>query len=518
MADNNGIIINDFVGGSYQSDLISLSSRLSDNLYSEIVETNDENYTKKILRPIEGSVSAVNFGISGVGGRGLYYSSTGPGPDFQPQLYGAYNNKVYRINSDMTKVELGSLGNNSITAKFTESGGVNSHLCVCDGYNIFVAPLSASDSDIALTTITMPKLPDTDVNAQPTFLAYLGGRVIMNAANSDYFFYTDLGAINGSVNMVSAFNGDLNYQKAENISDNINALIAVNGILWVFGIRSYQIYQSQPADKFNPFIGISTAGNQIGCKAPKSVTTVNNQVFWLGSSNAGENTIFVGAGINDIQRISTNAIEREIGKYKDATDAIGQTWAFNGHTFYSITFPTADKTFVYDLATKEWHNRSTRDPLINVAHAWNYQFATLAYGKIYFSTYDGQYLTYLDDDKFTEYDGRPIVRTRISPVIISQFSNVIMNEFELECAIGTTKILQGQGSNPQVMLQVSHDGGYTWSNEKWKSLGKTGQYSNRAKWAGLGMGRLMVIKVTISDPVKIIITAAKSKYTLCNAF
>ena len=514
---NQGIISEDFIGGSFQSDLISLSSRLSDNVYPEIVETNDPAYTRKILRPIEGSVSAVNFGSIGVGGRGLYYSSTGPAPDFEPQLYGAFNNKVYRIDSGMNKYEIGSIGNNAITCKFTESGGVNSNLVVVDGYNIFVAPLSASNNDIAFQTIDLPKVPGTDINIQPTFCAFLGGRVIVNAANSDYFFYTDTYGI-GSSATTSAFNGDLNYQKAENISDNINGLIAVNGILWVFGIRSYQIYQSQPGNQFNPFIGVSTAGNQIGCKAPKSITTVNNQVFWLGSSTAGENTIFVGAGINDIQRISTNAIEIEIGKMKDATDAIGQTWAFNGHTFYAITFPTADKTFVYDLSTKEWHNRSTRDPLLNVPHLWNYQFATLAYNKIWFSTYDGQYLTYLDGDKLTEYDGRPIVRTRVSPVIISQFSNVIMNEFELECSVGSTLILSGQGSNPQAMLQISLDGGFTWSNEKWKTLGKTGQYLMRTKWAGLGMGRLIVIRIVISDPVKVIMTGAKSRYTACNAF
>src|SRR5574343_11912 len=455
MADNAGIINQNFIGGSYQTDLNSLSCQLSDNLYLEKFE-GDGGYANAILRSIEGTTSAAVFGTSGVGCRGLYWSSTGPAPYYEPQLYAAFNNKIYRVDSSMEAHLIGTVGDNSTTIKFAESGGANSMLCVADGYNIYVCPFSA-------------------------------------------------------------FNGDLNYQKAENQSDFINGLVAVNGLLWIFGPRSYQIYQVQN-DQFNPFITVDTAGSQIGCKAPKSIVTIGNQIFWLGSSNAGENVIYMGNGTSNISRISTNAIEREISKMLDSTDAIGQTWTRNGHTFYSITFPTADKTYVYDLSTATWHNRSTRDRLLNIQHLWEPQFATLAYGNIVFGTYNGQHLVYLDEDKFTEYDGRPIVRTRISPVLISNFSDVILNEFELEIGSGQTTILTGQGSNPQCMLQVSRDGGNSWGNEIWKSLGKTGQYYWRTKYLGLGKGRLFVIKVSISDPVRVIITSAKTRWTQCNIF
>lgn len=514
MADN-GIIIQNFIGGSYETDLNSLSSQLSDNLYYEKYEA-EGGYTPGILRSIEGTTSAATFGTSGVGCRGTYWSSTGPAPYYEPQLYTAFNNKVYRVDSAFNKHLIGTVGDNSTTIKFAESGGANSMLCVVDGYNMYVCPLSAADADLAFVTVNLPSIPRTDNPILPTQIAFIGGRIVINSSVSDYFFYTDLYAIGTSATL-SAFNGDLNSQKAENTSDFINGLVSVNGTMWVFGPRSYQVYQVQN-DQYNPFITVGTAGSQIGCKAPKSITTIGNQVFWLGSSNAGENVIYLGSGINDINRISTNAIEREISKMTDATDAIGQTWTRNGHTFYSITFPTADKTFVFDASTNMWHNRSTRDRLLNIQHLWEPQYATLAYGKIIFGTYNGQYLVYFDEDKFTEYDGRPIVRTRISPVLISNFSDVILNEFELEIGTGQTTILTGQGSSPQCMLQVSRDGGNTWSSEIWKSLGKTGQYYWRTKWLGLGKGRLFVIKVSISDPVKTILTSAKTRWTQCGGF
>jgi hypothetical protein len=492
-----------------------LSSQLADNLYLESYE-GPGGYVSGVLRSIEGTTSAIQFDTSGVGSRGLYWSSTGPAPYYEPQLYSCFNNKVYRVDSTYQKHLIGSLGNNSSTVKFAESGGANSMLCVVDGYNLYVCPLSAANNDLAFTTIDLPNIPGTDNPILPTQIAFLGGRIVINSSVSDFFFYTDLYAI-GTSATVSAFNGHLNFQKAENTSDFINGLIAVNGLLWIFGPRSYQVYQVQN-DQYNPFITVGTAGSQIGCKAPKSIVTINNEVFWLGSSNAGENIIYVGSGVSNLKRISNNAIEREISKMQDPTDAIAQTWSRNGHTFYSITFPSADKTFVFDLATSSWHNRSTRDKMLNIQHLWEPQFATLAYGQIVFGTYNGQHLIYLDEDKFTEYDGRPIVRTRISPVIISNFSDVILNEFELEIGVGQTNILSGQGSEPQVMLQVSRDGGNTWGNEIWKSMGKTGQYYWRTKWTGLGKGRLFTMKVSISDPVKTILTTAKTRWTPCGAF
>jgi hypothetical protein len=557
MAADNGIIVQNFIGGSYETDLNSLSCQLSDNLYLEKFEGDGGNVSS-ILRSIEGTTSAAQFDVSGVGCRGLYWSSTGPAPYYEPQLYAGFNNKVYRIDSSMQTHLIGTVGDNSTTLKFAESGGTNSHLCVVDGYNLFVCPLSASDTELAFQTISLPSIPGTEDPILPTQIAFTGGRIVLNSSVSDFFFYTDLYAINGSLgtltsasttiwtsaisyptsgsttsaitytsaisayeyttaSMLSAFNGDLNFQKAENTSDFINGLVAVNGLMWIFGPRSYQIYQVQN-EQYNPFITVDTAGSQIGCKAPKSIVTIGNNVFWLGSSNAGENVIYIGNGTSNIQRISTNAIERSISCMSDSTDAIGQTWTRNGHTFYAITFPTADKTFVYDLSTSTWHNRNTRDRLLNIQHLWEPQYATLAYGKIIFGTYNGQYLVYLDEDKFTEYDGRPIVRTRISPVIISNFSDVILNEFELEIGTGQTTILTGQGSNPQCMLQVSTDGGNTFGNEIWKSLGKTGQYYWRTKWLGFGKGRLFVLKVSISDPVKTIIMSAKTRWTECNAF
>jgi hypothetical protein len=71
---------------------------------------------------------------------------------------------------------------------------------------------------------------------------------------------------------------------------------------------------------------------------------------------------------------------------------------------------------------------------------------------------------------------------------------------DMETGVG---LQSGQGSAPQIMLQVSKDGGRTFGVEKWKSVGAVGQYKTpRAIWRRLGSARDFVFQFTLTDPVK----------------
>jgi len=68
-----------------------------------------------------------------------------------------------------------------------------------------------------------------------------------------------------------------------------------------------------------------------------------------------------------------------------------------------------------------------------------------------------------------------------------------------------------QTTNPQAMLRWSNDGGSTWSNEHWVSIGPLGKYKNRAIWRRLGWSRDRVFEVVVSDPVNAVIVSANLK-------
>src|SRR5690348_17403564 len=57
------------------------------------------------------------------------------------------------------------------------------------------------------------------------------------------------------------------------------------------------------------------------------------------------------------------------------------------------------------------------------------------------------------------------------------------------CETGVGIDGSGQGEDPQAMLRFSNDGGHTWSDEIWVSMGKIGATKVRAIWRRLGKSK-----------------------------
>lgn len=65
-----------------------------------------------------------------------------------------------------------------------------------------------------------------------------------------------------------------------------------------------------------------------------------------------------------------------------------------------------------------------------------------------------------------------------------------------------TGLAYGQGVEPYVWLQKSDDGGRTFGNERWATLGRQGVYRTRVRWNRLGAARNRVFRISMSDPVR----------------
>jgi len=69
-------------------------------------------------------------------------------------------------------------------------------------------------------------------------------------------------------------------------------------------------------------------------------------------------------------------------------------------------------------------------------------------------------------------------------------------------------IQDNQGREAYLMLRWSDDCGETWSNQLTASMGKVGEYKKRVKFFRLGQSRDRIFEISISDPVKRVITGA----------
>jgi len=67
--------------------------------------------------------------------------------------------------------------------------------------------------------------------------------------------------------------------------------------------------------------------------------------------------------------------------------------------------------------------------------------------------------------------------------------------------------------NPQAMLRYSNNNGKVWSNEIWRSVGKIGEYDVRGVWNRLGSGKDRIYELTVSAPVKWVVTGANLEAT-----
>ena len=119
--------------------------------------------------------------------------------------------------------------------------------------------------------------------------------------------------------------------------------------------------------------------------------------------------------------------------------------------------------------------------------------------------------TELDDDITTEAGVGLLAVTPITT------SDDLLTESGEDILVSVATV---QGVIPQAMLRWSDDGGHTWSNEHWRSMGAIGQYGYRTIWRRLGMTEKLrdrVYEVSGTDPVKIAIMGAELFITPTNA-
>jgi len=273
-----------------------------------------------------------------------------------------------------------------------------------------------------------------------------------------------------------------------------------NRELWLIGERTSEVWYDAGGANF-AFSRIPGVAPQIGCSAVNSIARLGNSLVWLGSSERGQN-IVIQTEQYSYKDISTRAVEAAITSYPYVSDAIGYTYEEEGHLFYMLTFPTADKTWCYDVASGMWHERASYDSASGQfrRHRGNC-FANFQNIRM---VGDYQYrVVYQMSRQFYSDSQGPLVALRRAPHIWSRENRkrIFHASLQIEFAPGVG-LSSGQGENPQAILRWSDDGGATFGTDHFASIGKTGQYRNRAMWRRLGRARDRVYEMRISDPVR----------------
>jgi hypothetical protein len=312
---------------------------------------------------------------------------------------------------------------------------------------------------------------------------------------------------------VNFYEGTTRFYTAEGLPDNIRTIATIRNDLWIIGELSVEIWYNPPGyDINNPFIRRTTFMNN-GTVSANSVAVGGDNIFWLGSSAAGFGQIWMSNNYTP-EKISTNSVDHMIESLSTVQDAVGWCYTQEGHQFYVLNFTAANRTFVYDQSTGEWHERADWDGKKYNRYAANCHCLFNELNLV--GDYQNANIYILDLNKYTD-NGKIVRRQHTGPHIHQDRKRIFFKEFELDIERGIGLDGVGPAADPQAFLQWSDDGGMTFSNEYWLSFGGRGKYKTRLHCHRLGYSRDRVFRVTISDPVKTVLIGARADMSIEDA-
>jgi hypothetical protein len=481
------------LGGSYSSKSLIASAQRAFNVFPE-------NNPQWASAPVQVThyprAGRTLKGTAPSQGRGrcLYGATNG-------DLYAVIDQSVYYINPDWVFTLLGALVTPSTNPVYMADNGTD--IVIVDG--------SPQGYDINMAGRTMTQIGD------PNFLGadrvdYLDSFFVLNQPGTPNWYC--------SLSNQVVFNA-LDFGTKTAWPDNIVSICAIERQAAIFGPKKGELWANAGTSPF-PF-GI-LPGNIVeqGCAAKYSVAKMDTFVYWVSQSPEGDRMAVKSAGsTNAAVRISTFAIEAEWKKYARVDDAIGQTFLLEGHAFYSLHFPTADKTWTWDEATQQWHEEGYID--INGAqHRMRDPFSAFAYGTNVSLDFSNGNLYAIDPTNFTD-NGAPILCLRSLPHVVSGDDERVtywecMADFECGTTPNTVQVAQTEspwslgfsaGFGPKVLiepplvsLRVSRTRGFSYGNAVMQPLGAMGQFNKLPTWRRLGYGRDLVLELSWSSPLK----------------
>lgn len=354
-------------------------------------------------------------------------------------------------------------------------------------------------------------------NVTQAGIAHAGGWSVINADGSlsvvadapttvDLSFIDNYGVFaneNGTYGWttISDFTeGDaLNFASAEGQPDRIIRTLSDHRELWLFNENTTEIAVVS-SDPDLPFT--RTAFIEQGILAPLSAVKQDNSVFWLGNNEFGRGCVYRADGYTP-SRISTHAMEQWIQKCARPEFARAYSYQQEGHHFYVLSFD--EGTWAFDINTREWSQKAYRNPNTGALERHRGECHAMFAGRHIVGDYSDGRIYELRMDVGTD-DGDPIYRERAFPLADAENKLVVLNRGELiaDMGNGADGSVGGDAEDPQVWLSISKDGCRTWSSERQKSLGKTGEYTRRAQWFALGSGRQLAIKLRTTTPQPVV--------------
>ena len=395
--------------------------------------------------------------------------------------YLVHRGTFYEVNNAGVKTSRGTISTTTGRVDMSYNGSVILITTGTNGYTYTIA------------TTTLLLIGDAGFPQTAKTCTWLDGQFIVDDGVDDEYQISS----NGTTWPI------LSFATAESAPDGIVRVFSDNGEVILFGETTTEYLGNSGASVF-PFTTIKGATQEFGLAARWTLTKFNSGLAGLMKNKNGQVQVMFIQGYVP-KPISTQEMDYIINSYSSVSDATAYAYLLGGHPMLQINFPTPLKSWLYDASTGLWSELEYG--LSGARHRGEMQLdflnktliADYATGDIY----EQSATTYTDN-------GVAIVREIVGRHFFKDNNRGIVDEFFCDFDTGVG-LVSGQGSNPQVMLQISKDNGKTWGNEMWKTIGAIGKYLTRVVWRRLGIGRDFLFRLRVTDPVKFVLTYSAIK-------
>jgi hypothetical protein len=326
--------------------------------------------------------------------------------------------------------------------------------------------------------------PDFTANGNPQQVVYIDGYFCLTTDSKKF--------------IVSALNDGLSYNAldfgtAESDPDEIVAPIVFKNQLFIGGSQTIEAFQNIGGADF-PFQRTGLFLSK-GISSPFSIQSIQDTFVFVGAGANESPAIWAFAG-NEVQKISTTAIDKELSALTDAQISEIYSWAYAEKGAYFVGFALPGTTLVYDTISKRWHERKSF--VDGALGAYRVTALVRAYNQIWAGDLVDGRVGLLDQETYTEY-GEVIQRTIVTQPFQNNMESFVVPELELTVESG---VGNSASRDPMVGLERSRDG-KTWSDARYRKIGKVGEYDRRVIWNRNGRAsRFELFRFTMSDPVK----------------
>jgi hypothetical protein len=442
------------------------------NFYDEVVESG-KGKGPVAMYPTPGLSTFTT--LAGPSVRALHEIS--PTGQFERRVFAVSGPSFYEIFSDGTNMIRGTVAEDANPASIASS---QNQLVIVSGLSAYSFDL-ATNNFAAITTLL----------GTPYQVGFSDGYFIMVLANSKQF------QISGLLDATS-WDG-LDTEIISVFADNVLSMIIDHREIWFLGRKASQVYYDSGNANF-PFAVIPGAYIEQGAGATWATCKIDNSLFWLGGDERGNMIAWRAMGYTP-HRVSNHAVEYAWRQYPTPEDAIAYTYQDQGHAFWVIRFRAGDATWVYDVATEQWHERGFWLAAQNRYEAHHSTCHAFAFEKHLVGDWKSGKVYEMSIDIYDD-DGTVIRRLRRAPHISNEQKWMFHSSLQVDMEVGLGLVNPAlQGFDPQVILRWSNDGAKTWGNDNFASEGRLGEYKRRVIWRRLGRARDRVYELTVSDPI-----------------